>query len=148
MNLYIFFFFVIDGESLNSVDQEIEKELEGTDDIRYGDMTFEHITKRKSLLDMLRIFEDGFDITKTTFFIDYPKFYKIFNQKTIKALQLLSHTIQYGFADENDVKTSSFGIYDPKMYKLMEKRIPKDIPIDADQHPVLLFVFVVYIKST
>ena len=40
-------------------------------------------------MDMIKIFEDGFDIKKTSFFQDFPKFMKVFNHKTSKAMRLL-----------------------------------------------------------
>ena len=62
---------------MNSIDEQIEKEIYGIDDATLIEVTFENVVKRKSLMDMIKIFEDGFDIKKTTFFRDFPKFMKI-----------------------------------------------------------------------
>ena len=109
---------------------ELDEEIYGKEDLALADLTFINAVKRRSLTDMIKIFEDGIDISTVPFYGEYPKFMTNFTQKASKAMQLLSVLVPLGFvADQklNKIK-EAVGLYDKSRYDLVERKENEDEP--------------------
>ena len=105
---------------------------------------FSNIIKRKSLPDMITLFDKGFDIksSSSTFWTDFPKFIKFFNKKAIKAYRLLSILNPLGFGNSNNSDITKnddllvFGTYNPSLFTLSKRTKP--FKISQKYNPVCL----------